>query len=335
MGCLSINYLPPQTNRKDVEEFLTLIGYSKQYCPEFSKKGITCFYNHPGDYKYFQGINAYVSSNDTKGLTVEASTNIWRSRCDTDLHNYTIKQLKKRFGGYFESDNGKNHYLTNDHPYIQKDEAGCYHAYSSFFSNIQRASHTINTWQKAETDRDWSSITGMPWFDSLNPLVVTANITIPFLVSIIEDYFRSTYIALLKYSPKKESIVTNSRIQGEELNLVSKGESTIEEAIARARSFQNMKRITQSFRELDSNLDLGSVLRKPYHRRKKSIYDTFEDVIYHRHLIIHRSEIITNYTPKALLRDIKVIHAGIQRVYISLIELYKWSYEHPDLGRRI
>ncbi len=335
MGCLAINYLPPKTSRKEVKEFLELLGYIKLPRDRFTSKGVVVFSNRPNDYKYFQGIYAELCFDKDEGLTVQTRTNIWRSRCDTDLHNHTVKQLKKRFGGYFASDHGKNNYLTNDHPYIERDEAGCYQAYSRFFSNIQTASFTIKTWQKAKTDRDWSSITGIPWFDSLNPLVITANITVPFLVSIIEDYFRSTYVALLKYSDNRESIVRDSRILGEELNLISKGEITIEEAVARTRSFQNMKRILQSFRELDNKIDAGSVLRKPYPHRNKPIYDIFEDIISHRHMIIHRSEIITNYTPKILLRDIKTIHEGIQRFYLSLVELYGWYYEHPALNLHI
>lgn len=335
MGCLAINHLRSKTSRKEVKEFLELLGYTRLYRDPLTPKGFLAFSNHPNDYKYFQGVYAVLGFDKDEGLIVETRTNIWRSRFDTDLHNYTVKQVKNRFGGYFESDSGKNKYLINNNPYIERDEAGCYQAYSRFLSNIQTASFTIKTWQKAKTSRDWSSLTGMPFLDYLNPLVNIANMTIPFLVSIIEDYFRSTYVALLRYCENRESIIKASRIAGEELNLISRGEMTIEEALARSRSFQNMKRIMKSFREIDDKIDIGSILRKPYGRRSKSIYDTFEDIISHRHMIIHRAEVITNYTPKLLLRDMNTVQEGIKRFYLELIKLYEWNYAHPSIDHDI
>jgi len=337
MGCDCRNYLPSNTPRKDVEEFLIILGYVRIPRSQFTTKGATDVLYHPDDYKYFEGIYAEVYLDKDEGLTVHTHTRIWRSRYETDFHNYTIKQLRKRFGGHFCSDNGENRYLTNESPYIDKEEAGCYQAYSRFFDNIQRASYTIETWLSAKTDMSWSSkeVGKLAVIDLVNPLVATVNMAIPFIVSIFEDYFRSTYIALLKYSPQKEAIIRDCRIQGEDLLLLAKGEITVEDAIARSRSFQNMKRIAQSFKELDRNIDLYGILQKPYRRRKKSVYDIFEEIIHLRHLIVHRAELILNYTPQALLRDIQTIRVGTERFYLSLIGLYGWADEHPDLHRTI
>jgi len=183
---------------------------------------------------------------------------------------------------------------------------------------------------------DWSSkeIGKFYLIDIMNPLVATVNMAIPFVVSIIEDYFRSTYTALLKYSSQKEVILKGCRIQGEDLVLLEKEEITLEDAIARSRSFQNMKRIGQSFKELDNNIDLFGVLNKTL-RRRKPVSDTFERIIGFWHRIIHRAELIYDYAPKALLCDIRTIHVGVEKFYFSLINLYGWSDEHPDLRRKI
>jgi hypothetical protein len=251
------------------------------------------------------------------------------------LHNYTIKQLKNRFGGYFATDNGKNKYLKNENPYIQKEEAGCYQAYGRFFGNLHRASYTINTWISAKTDVDWASkkIGEIDFIDSTNPLVLTVNMAIPFIVSIIEDYFRSTYLALLKYSQKKELIIRDSRLQMEDIVLVTKGEITVEDAIARSRSFQNIKRIDQSFRDLDKKIDLNGILNRPYPKYKKPIYNTFDDLISKRHGIIHRAEFVLNYSPKKLLKDMQIVEIGVKEFYKALIEINNWSDSHPDLNR--
>lgn len=223
--------------------------------------------------------------------------------------------------------------MTNDDPYMQDDEAGCYQAYSRYFDNIQKVSYAVNTWLSAKTEMNWSSRTigKIPDIDSHNPLVITVNMAIPFIVSIIEDYFRSTYIALLKYSPRKEVIVKDCRISGEDLVLLSKGEQTVEDAIARSRSFQNIKRIGLSFKELDEHINLFGILQKPYGRRKESIHSTLEKIIDLRHRIIHKAELVFNYTPETLLHDIRIIHSGIEGFYLSLVKHYKWFDGHPDL----
>ena len=336
MGCDCINYFPLKTNGKDVEEFLVVLGYTKLPRDRYTPKGVTALLYHPNDYKYFVGVYAEKHFDKAEGLIVHTHTSIWRSRYDTDFHNHTVKQLRKRFGGYFESDNGRNKYLTNDYPYIDKAEAGCYQAFGVYFNNIQRASYTIDTWMSAKTEMDWSSKKmGVALIDQMNPLVATVNMAIPLIVSIIEDYFKSSYIALLKYSPQKEAIIRDCRIQGEELILLTKGEITLEDAVARSRSFQDMKRIAQSYRELDKNIDVYGTLKRPYRRRKTSIYDTIESIIVLRHRIIHRAELILGYTPQLLLRDIRTIHVGIERFYRMLISLYGWFDEHPELDRSI
>jgi len=333
MGCDCVNYLPSKTSKKEVGEFLKSLGYIKIPKSIFSRKGTTELIYHPDDYKYFTGIYAELSLHEVDGLIVHTRTSIWRSRYDTDFHNYTIKQLRKRFGGYFDSDNGKNRYLISEHPYIENEEAGCYQAYSRFFENIKRIKYTLDTWLSSKTDMDWSSKEIGKWFalDLFNPLIATVNMAIPFIVSMIEDYFRSTYITLLKYSPQKDVIIRDCRIHGEDLVLLAKGDISVEDTIARSRSFQNMRRIAQSFKELDIDIDLYGILQKPFRRRKQSIFSTFEQIIILRHGIIHRAELVFGYTPQTLLKDIHTIHTGIERFYLSLIKLYDWSDEHPDL----
>ena len=331
MGYDCSNYLPPDVSRKDVEEFILLLGYTKLPRGEFSVKSHIDFYYNPDDYKYLDGVYASICTN-SEGLCVYTRCSIWRGRYDNDFQNYTIRQLKKRFGGYFISDRGKNRYFKDNGPYIDKEEGGCYQAYSKFIHKINLASSTVETWRKSVTKDCWYSNVGKsPTIDSLNPLIVTSNIVLPFLIATIEDYFRSIYIALLKYSPEKDAIIKDARIQTDELILVSKDEIKIEDAVARSRSFQNMRRINQSFREIDNRIDIHEILNKPYRRRRQSIYETFENIISHRHFIIHQAEIICNYTPQSLVNDINTTKAGIERIYLFLINLYGWSKEHPDL----
>lgn len=146
MGCDAINYLPKNCKKREVEEFLYLLGYEK-LPPRSSLTGnaISYYFYKEENYKYVAGVLSEVYLTKKGSPRVETHTSIWRSRHDSDFHNWTIKQLKKRFGGYFVSDEGKNRYLKYDSPYIEKAEGGCYRAYSYFSENIKKAEFTIRT----------------------------------------------------------------------------------------------------------------------------------------------------------------------------------------------
>jgi hypothetical protein len=240
-----------------------------------------------------------------------------------DFQNFTIKQLKKRFGGHFVSDLGRNRYLKYEGPYLQKAEAGCHQAYYRFCDNVETVKWLL---QSAEgLVKGFPSTPGMAEMNIASPQTLLANMLVPFLVSVLEEYFRSTYIALLKYSAKKESITGNARIAGDELVSVSRGELSLEEAVAKTKSFQDIKRICQSFREIDSDLDIGGLLKKPYHRRKESIYETLERIISQRHKVIHMANIDPSYFANQAKKDIITVAAGIGRVYQGLIRHHKWT----------
>jgi hypothetical protein len=145
MGCDATNYLPKNCSKKDVEEFLCLLGYEKLKSKSSLDNDVTSFYFFKeDDYKYVAGVlcEIYLAKDGTP--RVKTHTSIWRSRYDSDFRNWTIKQLKKRFGGYFISDEGKNRYLKYDGPYIERAEGGSYRAYSYFFQNIKKLNSSFD-----------------------------------------------------------------------------------------------------------------------------------------------------------------------------------------------
>jgi hypothetical protein len=313
-----------KTRKCDVEEFLTILGYERIERNLFSVKNATPFlYYRDEDYKYITGVLAEVFLGDDGVLEIHTRTSIWCSRYDLDFQNFTIKHLKKRFGGYFISDLGRNRYLKCEGSYLQKAEAGCHQAYYRFCDNVETVQLLLRSAE--DLGKGFPSIRGMPELNIANPQTLLANMLVPFLVSVLEEYFRSTYIALLKYSAKRESITANARIGGDELVSVSRGELSFEEAVARTKSFQDIKRICQSFREIDSDLDIGGLLKKPYHRRKESIYETLERVISQRHKFIHMANIDPSYMQNQAKKDIRAVAIGIGRVYQGLIRHHKWS----------
>ncbi len=326
MGCDCTNHFPEGTKEPDVDEFLLLLGFKRGKRGPFSRMmGRPYYYDRDDDYRHITGlyIELYREKEDPTQLKLWTRTTIWRSKFDSDLHNNTVRQLKKRFGGYFVSDAGRNRYFTFDGPIREKAEAGAYKAFSYFDSNIKRARHVIGFANLL--DDKLYKIQSVDFMDAHNPRIVTSNIVVPFLVSAVEDYFRSLYIALLRYSENRDRIVQAARLQGSELTAIDRGELTVPEAVAKWMSFQDMQKISSAYKEVDAKSDVHGWLRRPYGRRKQTFWEHLNRLISQRHDLIHRAEIATDYTPQQLARDLDLTWKALWRVYQELIKVRKWQ----------
>jgi hypothetical protein len=326
MGCDCTTYFPKGTKPSDVEELLLLLGFQRGKKSPFSGTMGSPFYYYKDDnYRHITGLYAELSrgKDDPAQLLLWTRTTIWRSKFDSDFHNQTIKQLKKRFCGYFVSDFGRNRYFQFDGPVREKAEAGAYGAFSRLHSNIQRARGFIG-FANLLDDKTYK-IQGVDFMDSHNPRILSANVLVPFLVSAIEDYFRSLYVALLRYSPNRERIIQNARLQGPDLAAIDRGELTVPEAVAKWKSFQDLDKINTAYKDLNNKCDLHGILKRPYGRLKGSFWDVLDRLIRQRHALIHRAELDVEYKPDRLRRDIVLVYKALWRVYEELVKLNNWQ----------
>jgi hypothetical protein len=157
-----------------------------------------------------------------------------------------------------------------------------------------------------------------------------ANVYSTYLCSLIEEYFRATYIALLKYSDRKEKIL-NVKFSPYDMVEISNGERTVEEVFASTLSFQNIQKICSNFHYLDNKIDIGQELKKPYHNRKKNLYDQIDDILERRHKLIHRLEIDDKYLSSNLQKDIQDVAVVIKKVYIYICTRYGWEPQSLSL----
>lgn len=326
MGCNCINYFPKGTKASDVEEFLLLLDFQRGKKGPFSGNlGTPFYYDKEDHYRHITGLytELYRNNDNYSELLLLTRTTIWRSKFDSDLHNKTIRQMRKRFGGYFVSDYGRNRYPKFEGPVREKAEAGAYKAFSYLHSNIQRASHFIKFANLL--DENAYQIQRDDFIDSHNPRIISANVLVPFLVSAIEDYFRSLYIALLRYSPKRMEIIQKARLQGQELAEIDRGELSVPEAVAKWVSFQNLERTNTVYKELNSKYDLHGILKRPYGRHKATFWEILNRLIEQRHALIHRAELNVSYKPDQLKRDIGLVEKALWRVYQELIKMNNWQ----------
>lgn len=324
MSYESENTLPINTNIKDLIEFIETYDFIKMYRSELSiKEEVASFYWFAyDDYKSWTGVELGIYKIDAK-LLVSTRTTISRSYWDLTQQNEIIRSIKKRFGGSFISDEGKNRYLHPSNPAPKPEQSGCHLAFQQFGNNLIKASIYLTNRKFLNTKEEKS---GLEFLDQMNPRLLSNNLLLPFLIAIIEDYFKSTFIALLKYSKNKELFFKNTRISSEQLVRVSNKELTIEEAVAENMSFQNINLICQHFRKLDKQLDFQSILSKPYRRRKIKLFEELEHLVKLRHEFIHLSRMNTNLNDKGLKKAIKDIEVSIEKCYILITESYGWSY---------
>lgn len=308
MGCDSTNTLSKTAKKKDVQDFLSILGYieySHNYYIYYDRKGK----------EQVSGVSASIS-NDSP-IKVHTHTTTSRSIKDHEIHNWTIKQLRNRFGGVFNSDFGQNRYLQFDGTIRREAEAGCYSAYFDFLNNIATIHGFLMIVKKSEND--------FPIIDSfkeINPLISTTNIGLPFMISILEEYLRSTYISILMYSSNKKDIFKKSNIQTEELIEVTENNLAIEELISRFKSFQSVELINKHFKELNSELSFLDTLIRNNPRIKYA--DRLNAIISKRHKLIHRFQMDYDYTIKEFEKDLEIIEEIVHLFYDRIIEIHKW-----------
>ena len=315
MGYDCVNYLPEGTRFYEVEEFLQFLGYER------IKKGFFYWFEDT-DYLSITGVFATVKKAEDNQISVWLRSQIFASNTDISHFNNTAKQLRKRFGGYFESDFGKNRYIRDLKVDRVKAEAGCYQAFTNFENNLAKA-RIYTTY--ARFDVQMPPIGVIPAFDEANPIIISNNLVVPFLVSIVEEFFKSSYIAILRYSDKKIAILKNSRVFPDDLLAISEGSLSVEDAVARSKSFQNIEKIVSNFKDLNRLLDLRGTLKKPYRRRKESLYESIDKLFEQRHSLIHQNYIRIDYTNDKLERDIGNVKVSIERSYQHFIDVYGWN----------
>jgi hypothetical protein len=166
----------------------------------------------------------------------------------------------------------------------------------------------------------------------MHPQTLSSNMLIAFFVSIIEDYFKSCFVALLKYSPEKEKFLRGVRLRSDQIARVSDGKENVEQVVAETLSFQRISIACKNFEAIDRAL--AGALRKPYNRRRLSLYDQLEQLTDSRNRFVHRADLdlsLTNVAVDAALRDVEVAMTRVQR---AILKRHSWEfYETWGIGR--
>jgi hypothetical protein len=327
MSYESINKLHKKTKIRDVIELIELLGFQRVLRSRtHSKEELAEYYwFEETEYRSYSGVSLSLAKDIDGQLIIYTRTVASRSYYDLDYQNRIIRTLKRHFGGAFETDLGKGRYFPMEGNPPVPAQAGCHLAFQRFGQNLIKADIYLEC--RKFVQEQWKHIGKLEWLNQMNPRLLSNNLLLPYLISIIEDYFKSTFIALFKYSNRKETFLKGTRLASEHLSKVSSGECSIEEVIAETLPFQKILAICQHFKVLEPNLDLAGILRKPYRKRKKSLLESLEELVLQRHRFIHRGILDTSFDDRDAKMSLNDIETSVVRCYQRITDYYGWEFD--------
>ena len=333
MSYNSQNILKHGTSLDDVIDFLKLFEYDYQgyFTDDQIGKIKEFLWGSRKDYKSWTGIElSLFVKNDT--IYVETRSAAGRSYYDLEHQNKTIKSLKTYFGGSFKTDSGKDRCMRITGKPPKPAESGCYMTYNRFGHNLLRAHQYFR-------NRNFGvhkpELSGIIWLDNLNPRLLSNNLVLPFIASIHEDYWKTIYVVLLKYSEKKEAVLKGgNKISADRMVKISEDKMSVEQGFAESISFTNISTICSHFKTLDNRLDFAAVLKKPYKRRKKTLFDSLEEMVTIRNEIIHRASSPIMLNDDYIKEIMNITEDSIDRCQKELVKIYGWNfYKSWSTGR--
>jgi hypothetical protein len=315
MSYTSSNNLGPKATLAQVRELVLLLGF-RRVDDGLKVPGRTdCyFWADRADYRSFVGVGLDIYRRRNGRIVVETRTRAGRSYWDLVHQNKTIKHLRDFFGGPFRTDEGRGRYLRPEGRPPAPVASGCFVARWRFHNALARIEiYQGNRELKGEIARE--TPTGLPFVDELNPRLFSNNLIIPYAVAIWEDFFKSSFVALLRYSRNREAAFKRARLSHTQLEVIAAGEQSVEEAFAAFLSFQRPSGIADNFRLLDPKLDLAGALRKPYRRRRVSLFSSIESLVDDRNAFVHAGTMNTDLTDIKLASIVGDLVVGVDRAY--------------------
>lgn len=334
MSYSSENVLAPGVRVADVVEFVQLLGFKPWGRALVSDEvgRIESFYWHDEvDYRSWGGVELHIYKDRSNHVFVETRSMAGRSYFDLQHQNLTISSLRKTFGGSFRTDMGKGRYMKAEGEPPPAPASGCFLAFSRFGGNLIKANICLQSRVFPNHPTEVPKHDPMPDY---NPRIVANNTLVPFLVAASEDYFKSTWIAITRYSVNKEAVFKNYRLQGNQLLAVANRVRSIEEQIAETLSFQRLSSVCANFKQVDPKLDIYGALRRPYRRRTVSLFESIERMVESRHNLIHRAILDETLTDGRIHELIYDLEAAVERVYRCVTDHYGWFFDKSwGLGR--
>ena len=323
MSHTSYSIFDEGTTLKQVREIVYLLGYVKVRDGLTVPNRTDCtMWFEQKDYKSWVGVELDIYKENNK-VNVTTRSRISRSHWDLTHQNNTLKTLRDLFGGYFETDAGRNRYLRSEGKPPLPISSGCYLARWRFNNALIKPRLYLSQRGLKGQNAKPEPI-GLHIFDEMNPRLFSNNLILPYLVAIWEEYFKSSFIVLLKYSSNRETVLKKSKLSHAQLEEIAAGVQGVEEALTESLSFQRPSKVSDNFKLINQRLDIAGILRKPYRRRRTSLYESIEKCVEIRNEFVHSGYIDTTMSDKVIEKIIDDFEVAVDRIYDLFGEKYEF-----------
>ncbi len=259
------------------------------------------------DYKSTTGVEITIfptenehSSDDVNRWTIHVRNTYAASWHDINMLNTVLREGRKKFGGYIIGDYGKNRYAPLGTDTSTPMSRGVKATRSIAEHNIDAINYSLPPENPIGSGSNVDKQI-LNTLAKLDPARVIYNGLVPFLISIVEFYFKSIFIILLKYDPVARQKIYLYDKKVDFSNLLEKREP--EEVIANNYTFQNLKQVKLAYSQW-LGMDIELVLRKNKYRK---IWEDLDDLIQYRHDIIHHLGVDTDLSHADFIKAIVII----------------------------
>ena len=272
---------------------------------------IHLFWAETEDYKSISGVDASVfpldqdgkkAWNSTNDWSLRTRTSIWASSFDKEYQNRTVRTIRKAFGGSFYNDHfGHNRYIVIDRESSTPASRGIYGVLTRLEGELDSLEHALPEEQVESLITPRGEITEgndetgiLQYARQHDPSRVVYNALVPFLVAVLEHFFRETFEILLKYdiSSQKTMEEQNRKLSFSEASAIIRGELTLERVASGWFSFQNVDSIQKAYKEVHG-IDVWKALRrrKKVRDRLPMLMDALKHLTGARHGVVHHLSI--------------------------------------------
>ena len=328
MSYESESVLPKTATLVNVQEIVELLGYQKSTSSLHVPNLVDSYHWYEEeDYRSFVGVELGIYRDPSGEITVTTRSREGRSYWDLTQQNKTLRLIRDLLGGKFTTDAGRNRCRRPDESPPTPLSSGCFLARWRFHNALMKAQIYLTS-RKLEGPIARETTSGFAFMDDLNPRLLSNNLLLPYVVAIWEEYFRSTFVATLRYTKQREAAFKRARLSHRQMEHVALGSRPIERAVAESFSFQRPSDIANNFRLLDQNLDLGAAMRKPYRRRKTPLFDSIEKLIEDLNEFVHTGRMNMKFFDTQLKSALSDMEATVNRAYECVAAHYRFVPSH-------
>lgn len=272
---------------------------------------VSLFWSQPEDYQSTSGVDASIFPldeegkkvwNTSNGWAIRTRTSIWASSFDQEYQNTAVRSIRKQFGGTFYNDHfGKNRYIAIEKVASTPASRGIYGVLARLEGELDSLKYALPEEMTKSLMTPHGEITEkndetgiLQFTKQLDPSRIVYNALIPFLVAVLEHFFRETFEILLKYSPSAQTLLENQnrKLTYAEASAVARGELTLERVASRWFSFQNINSIQKAYKDIHG-IDVQKALRrrKKVRDRLPELMNALQNLIRARHGVVHHFSI--------------------------------------------